>query len=226
MQFMAVERWTPERRRNLTRTALIDAAAEVFARRGFHGAALEEIAETAGFTRGAIYTNFADKEDLFFAVIDRFNDGALSGFADLMKEQDGASGLDMGVLAEQWLDLVGADEHLLLLQLEWRLYALRNPDVKERLAAHRRRTVEAIAAFIEREAANVGFTLPFAADQFASVMLSASDGFVQANHLGQGDSDLFKTFLDMLMTASLGPATPQPAAQTAARPSRRVSSRP
>ena len=51
---MPVERWTPERRRELTRTALIEAAAQVFARRGFYGASLDEIAETAGFTRGAI----------------------------------------------------------------------------------------------------------------------------------------------------------------------------
>ncbi|MFP5380534.1 MAG: TetR family transcriptional regulator, partial [Vicinamibacteria bacterium] len=66
-----VEKLTPERRRQQTRDVLIEAATEVFARRGFEGAALEEIAETAGFTRGAIYKNFAGKEDLFFAVTDR-----------------------------------------------------------------------------------------------------------------------------------------------------------
>src|SRR5436309_8046773 len=69
-----VERWTPERRRELTRTALVDAAAEVFARRGFHDASLDEIAETAGFTRGAIYKNFGIKEELFYAVGERQNE--------------------------------------------------------------------------------------------------------------------------------------------------------
>src|SRR5438067_6619992 len=79
-----VERWTPERRRELTRTALVDAAAEVFARRGFNGASLDEIAETAGFTRGAIYKNFTGKEDLFFAVFDRWNAQALDGFREMV----------------------------------------------------------------------------------------------------------------------------------------------
>src|SRR2546430_8969285 len=57
---MAVEKLTPERRRQLTRDTLLDAAAVVFARRGFHGASLEEIAETAGVTRGALYKHLID----------------------------------------------------------------------------------------------------------------------------------------------------------------------
>jgi DNA-binding transcriptional regulator YbjK len=55
------------RRRDLVRTraALLDAAAEVFARRGLDGATLEEIADVAGFTRGAVYHHFASKDELF-----------------------------------------------------------------------------------------------------------------------------------------------------------------
>ena len=71
MQTQPVERWTPERRRALTRDTLVGSAAAVFARRGYEGASLEEIADAAGFTRGAIYKNFGGKEDLFFAVADR-----------------------------------------------------------------------------------------------------------------------------------------------------------
>ncbi len=66
-----VEKLTPARRREMTRAALLDAAETVFARRGFEGASLDEIAEAAGFTRGAIYKNFDGKEDLFFALFDR-----------------------------------------------------------------------------------------------------------------------------------------------------------
>ena len=65
---MAVQPLTPERRRELTKTALVEAAADVFAKRGFEGASLEEIAEAAGFSRGAIYSNFGSKEDLMLAV--------------------------------------------------------------------------------------------------------------------------------------------------------------
>ena len=65
---MAAEKWTVERRRELTREALLASAREVFAHRGFHAASLEEIAEAAGFTRGAVYSNFENKEELFFAA--------------------------------------------------------------------------------------------------------------------------------------------------------------
>src|SRR3954464_2176363 len=77
------ERWTPERRRERTRDALLDAAIEVFARRGFHGASLDEIAETAGFTRGAIYKHFADKDELLHAACARVNDRTIAQFAAL-----------------------------------------------------------------------------------------------------------------------------------------------
>ena len=55
------ERWTQERRRQHTRDLLLDAAEEVFAKKGFEGASLEEIADTAGYTRGAIYKHFGGK---------------------------------------------------------------------------------------------------------------------------------------------------------------------
>ena len=54
-----------------TRSGLLEAAHRVFVRRGFHAATLDEIADEAGYTKGAVYSNFASKEDLFFAVYER-----------------------------------------------------------------------------------------------------------------------------------------------------------
>jgi AcrR family transcriptional regulator len=65
------ERLTRQERRSQTRDRLIDAAATVFARRGFETATLDEVAATAGFTKGAVYSNFASKTDLFIALIER-----------------------------------------------------------------------------------------------------------------------------------------------------------
>ncbi|PQP46506.1 TetR family transcriptional regulator, partial [Mycolicibacterium austroafricanum] len=59
------ERWTRQRRVEHTRTLLLDAAEEVVARLGFGAAALEVIADAAGYTRGAIYSHFGTKEELF-----------------------------------------------------------------------------------------------------------------------------------------------------------------
>src|SRR5438445_13335486 len=67
---MAVRTPIREEHRALTRTRVLEAAARVFARRGFHGASVHEIAREAGATTGAIYSNFAGKEDLYLAVFE------------------------------------------------------------------------------------------------------------------------------------------------------------
>src|SRR5262245_11968101 len=54
-----------------TRGRPLAAAAKAFARRGYHGATVDEIASEAGFTIGALYSNFAGKEELFLALADR-----------------------------------------------------------------------------------------------------------------------------------------------------------
>jgi len=64
-------RLTRPERKAKTRTDLLDAAADVFARRGYQAATLDEVAEAAGYTKGAVYSNFDSKEDLFFALVDR-----------------------------------------------------------------------------------------------------------------------------------------------------------
>ena len=66
-----VEKLTPARRRELTPPRSSTRRPPSSRKRGFEGASLDEIAEAAGFTRGAIYKNFDGKEDLFFAVFDR-----------------------------------------------------------------------------------------------------------------------------------------------------------
>jgi AcrR family transcriptional regulator len=65
------DRLNRQERKAQTRDKLIDAAAEVFARRGFETATLDEVAAAAGYTKGAVYSNFASKTELFIALIER-----------------------------------------------------------------------------------------------------------------------------------------------------------
>jgi AcrR family transcriptional regulator len=58
-------------RKELTRELLLDAAIDVFAERGYHGASLDDVADAAGFTKGAVYSNFTRKSDLFRALLER-----------------------------------------------------------------------------------------------------------------------------------------------------------
>src|SRR5579862_5698159 len=76
---MALEPLTPDRRRQQTRAYLLKAAEQVFSERGFHGATLDEVAAVAGFTKGAVYSNFQSKDDLFLALLEaRYQSGMAS----------------------------------------------------------------------------------------------------------------------------------------------------
>jgi AcrR family transcriptional regulator len=198
---VAVEKWTPERRRQLTRTALVEAAAVVFARRGFHGASLDEIADTAGFTRGAIYKNFEGKEDLFFAVIDHHNQIALQAFEEEFDGGAALAKLDASKLASAWRDTLTRDPDFLALDLEFRLYAIRNPDVRERFATHQRQTRATIARFIEEQVQGAGFKITLPAATLAAIVDAASEGLLQSAYLDPREGNLFEAFLEILIPA-------------------------
>ncbi len=129
---MPVEKWTPERRLQRTREALLDAAATVFAERGFQGASLDEIAATAGYTRGAIYKHFADKEELLHEVCVRLNERTFAEFDELPSGSDLLDTSDLPAVTAQWASMVERDTEFRVVMLEFQLHAYRNPDLRER----------------------------------------------------------------------------------------------
>src|SRR5882672_9783732 len=84
------KRLTRQESRAATRAKLVESAGEVFAERGFYGASVEEITERAGFSRGAFYSNFASREDLFLAVLDTYLDAEVRALAEA-SERDASS---------------------------------------------------------------------------------------------------------------------------------------
>src|ERR671933_449322 len=78
-----MHRLTRKEKQARTRTCLMEAAAKVFSRRGLQQASIDEVAETAGFTKGAFYANFRNKEELFLAMLDE-------RFAERLAEVDAA----------------------------------------------------------------------------------------------------------------------------------------
>jgi AcrR family transcriptional regulator len=206
---VAVEKWTPERRRQHTRDTLLDAAAVVFARRGFHGASLDEIAEAAGFTRGAIYKHFADKEDLLLSVWERFNEQALETFAELLHEQGSRSFDDVhiGSVAAIWQQLLAQDRDFYILGLEFNLYLARNPEVRDRVAARRREGVHRLAQFMEQRADDAGFALPLPAEDLAEIFLVTSDAFSAASLNTPDVARLYEPFLDLFVKGMIADQT-------------------
>jgi AcrR family transcriptional regulator len=196
------ERWTRERRMEQTRTVLLDAAEKIFANRGYAGS-LEDIAEAAGYTRGAIYAQFGGKDELFLAVIERHRQRFLDGFADVMESFDRFSDIDVEGFADRWRLLSGTDaQQAAALNYEFTLFLLRNSAARERVAVQRRETVRSLAEYISKGVARLGGSLKIPAEPLARVLLATNDGVTLASHLD--GEDLYRTFLQLVLS-SVGP---------------------
>jgi len=193
-----VEKLTPERRRELTRNTLIDAAADVFTKRGFHAASLEEIAETAGFTRGAIYKNFENKEELFYAVIERRIQGQLQRFSEALREDKG-SATNSARMAGIWEEMLAFDTDWFTLDLEFRLYAMRNEDARKTWVEHERQLHDLVARFIEEQQKALGASTAVDADTMAGIVIPASQGFWQWAALDPDQVHYYRAFLEVLL---------------------------
>jgi AcrR family transcriptional regulator len=140
------------RKRVQTVTRLIEGATAVIAEKGFQRASLEEIAARAGLTKGAIYSNFGSKEELFLAVVaEKPLQVRISTRPDLsMKENLRAIGEDCAAL------LPGARAHAAFVA-EFLLYALTHDDMRVRVAEqHRARLTPAVSETFERHLADSG----------------------------------------------------------------------
>ena len=194
------ERWTKQRRLEHTRNVLLDAAEEVFARRGFDGAALEDIAEVGGYTRGAIYSHFGSKAELFLAVVERQRQQFLDGFADVVAAFHRLDDLDADELGDRWRDLVAASgSDRAALGSEYTLFLLRNPEARERVAAQREETVNELAEYIAKGAARLGGQLTIPAVDLARVILAANDGVTLTSLLD--DRAVYRPFLRMVLAS-------------------------
>lgn len=141
-------RLTRAESRAQTRRRLLEAAADVVARRGFAGATVEEIAATAGYTTGALYANFANKDDLLVALLaHRRSHGTQRRVAamDALADQIGRGDVDPdATLTRLFADAADRDRDASVLQDEFWLYAMRHPDAMAVIAEHQRPTREAV----------------------------------------------------------------------------------
>jgi AcrR family transcriptional regulator len=115
-----------------TRRKLMNAARRIFARDGFEAARIESIAADAGYTRGAFYAHFKDKEDLFFALLEDQSTVHLDALrAEL--ERSGSNEERLALMRRFYIARL-CDRQWAMLVLEFKLYALRHPKLRTKLA--------------------------------------------------------------------------------------------
>jgi AcrR family transcriptional regulator len=157
-------------KRARTSARLVDAATEVVARRGFHAASVDEIARRAGYSIGALYSNFKSKDDLFLAVFD----GHLEWFERQLETVSRSD--DPAVAASGWMDLIARNPDQFLVFVEFWAYAVRRPRVRPRFAARMARMRAAMTASVDRIVAESGRPPPMPPERAALLMLAAGRG--------------------------------------------------
>ena len=167
-----------------TRKELLDAARRVFVERGYHGASLELVAGEAGYTKGAVYSAFGSKGQMFLAVYEREVDERWSRIEREVGEIV-ASGAPHDYNAEatrDFFDRFRTERAWTLALLEFRLHAARDPALNEQYAEQHRRVVERLAGVI-------GLTTgadPGPAGELALAVVALSNGLV-LEHLALPD---------------------------------------
>ena len=145
---MSPRRLTRAEQREKTRTCLVEAAAKVFSRRGYDKASLDEVAEEAGFTKGAVYSNFKGKEDLFLATIDAHFEQRLESVKRVMREEPDEQGTAHAA-GMDFMNQLNADPEYFALFFEFWAYAQRNPAVKRKFLPRVQRFRSALAELFE-----------------------------------------------------------------------------
>jgi len=158
-----------------THTRLLKAAAQVFSLRGFEGASVDEIAETAGFSRGAFYAHFTNKEALFLALLDQcLADEALALQNLFEREESLAARL---TAASRWTPPVLENPLAWrVLVTEFLLHAARHPEVQEELAARYRQQRQIATRLLVQVYEEQGRTPLVPIEQLAEAVLALLHG--------------------------------------------------
>lgn len=154
-------RLTQAERKQRTRANLVATARSVFLERGLHGASLDEIAERAGYSKGAVYSNFAGKDELFLAVLDAQFEQRARVLADVVLDEERLEDSYRAVARS----MVAADEdepRWTPLLLEFWAHASRRPALRAAVAERRERFFTIIAGLIDELGSRHGvrFTIP------------------------------------------------------------------
>ena len=161
--------------REQTRAELLDAAARVFAERGFHGASVEAVSAAAGFSTGAVYSNFEGKDDLFLAL---YEERIARRRRELREAVQDAGGRGPGLRAAA-ASAAGAltdEREWFLLYFEFVLHAARDAGFRRRFLALRGEGLAELTAGLAEGLAHAGIESPLEVDELARAVRALGHG--------------------------------------------------
>ncbi|MCZ2837861.1 TetR/AcrR family transcriptional regulator [Modestobacter sp. VKM Ac-2985] len=200
----------PKRRREATVERLLDAALETFAEQGFAAASVEDICSRGGLTRGAFYSSFTSKDELFEALMTREVERDLARVAELLAgladEPD-----PLAAAVDRVLGAFRCDRTWALVVTEYTLHAARNPEAAEVLRRHDEQVGSRLADLVDRMAAEAGLTFSLPAADLIGAATALLSGLTVMSLTAQGDLEpLRRTALLSLVRGAVSstPTTP------------------
>jgi AcrR family transcriptional regulator len=203
-----------EERKQETRAELIAAAATVFAHRGFHGASLEQIAQEAGYSTGAVYWHFKGKDDLFLAVYEAQAAARVRDIEKFRERTEGDLPRRARAYADQFMARLNRDPEFIVLTLEFLVHAWRNPPLQEAFSHRVAWGRLAAARMLQEETQRTGYQLPIPAEDLATILreLGVGLGLAKLADPNAIPDRLFGDFVETLFEL-LQTTQPSPTAQ-------------
>jgi AcrR family transcriptional regulator len=167
---------TAQSEKKSSRERLLEAAAKVFAARGYQAASVDEIAAAAGLSKGAVYWNFSSKDELFHALLEERIDRQIEETAEFLRSAPIDRPIDPEV-ANRWEAMLGSERELMLLSQEHWARAVRDPELRARYAERQARLRDVLADGLRTRVRRTGaprFSTP-AAD-VATAYLALANG--------------------------------------------------
>ncbi|MDT3396595.1 TetR/AcrR family transcriptional regulator [Streptomyces sp. B1866] len=191
------------KRRPRTRAALLRAALAAFAEHGFQATTIEQVCARAGYTRGAFYSNFSSKEELFLALFDEHSEQTvrrLTALVDAIPADD----LTVERLVEQVCRVEPDERDWYLVTTEFTLHAIRDPQAAWVLAQHDARLRAELARGLTTHLGRAGLALTVDADDLARLLIALREGglaqsYVEPDRLPPGA--LERRFLPRILAA-------------------------
>ncbi len=157
-----------------TRARLVATAREMFLREGYASTSLERVAEVAGYSKGAVYSNFHGKDDLCLAVLDSIQTEVADA---VLTALDGAATFDEALqVFDMWAEARLGDPEWSALEAEFAARARRHPGVRRALLERDQGLHAVIAGALERTCAQHGLTPLIPVQEVAAALLSLGIG--------------------------------------------------
>ena len=164
------KRLTRQESKDVTRARLVEAAEQLFIRKGFDDTSVEEISETAGYSRGAFYSNFDDKDQVLLAVINRHRGCPFEVLDDTFPQESEREGRMAAI--RDWYSNQWRRKNFVVLQMEFSRRAMKDRSIRKHVSELWRREIELIGATV-RDCIGTMEELPPEGPQITGLVLLA-----------------------------------------------------